>query len=101
MRAAWVQKMSKFIVVIPNSSIQQVMIVKNLFPPQKAGWWHHSNDVWLLYFSQGGHTVQSVYNDLQRVLPGVGMLVFKVEEGAPWIGWGPDGWKKWFAQYWP
>jgi hypothetical protein len=93
--------MTKFIVIIPNSTLNQVLAVKSLYPPNRAAWWHHSNDVWLLSFVQDIETVLTVQQELQRVLPQVNMVIFKVESGAPWAGWGPQEWRNWFDQYWP
>jgi hypothetical protein len=92
--------MNKFVLILPNSTLQQQVAVKNLFPPARAAWWHWASEVFLIS-TQENPTVNELRDELQRTFPGLQTLVFKIEGGSHWAGWGPLDWQKWFDQFWP
>jgi hypothetical protein len=93
--------MTKVILIIPNSTLHQQMTVKNLFPPSRAAWWHWSSEVFLISMQHEDRTALQIRDEIQQVLPGLYMLVFKVELKGEWAGWGPMEWQTWFNQFWP
>jgi hypothetical protein len=92
--------MNKFIVVVTNSTPEQQLAVKRLFPPNRAAWWHWSSDVWLFSFGLENPTTYNLQEEIRRVAPGANVLVFRVPENAEWSGWGQTEWNSWFEQYW-
>jgi hypothetical protein len=92
--------MTKFIVVVPNTTLEQQRAVNQLFSPARAAWWHWSQEVWLLSFSNETPTVESLRDELKQALSGATFLVFDLAPGTRWAGWGPLDWQNWFNQFW-
>ena len=92
--------MNKFMIVLPNSTPAQRLAVNNLFPPQRAAWWHWSPEVWLVSFPTEIHTSAELRDEIKRVLPGNNVLVLPFSDTKDWAGWGPQEWQEWFNRFW-
>jgi hypothetical protein len=83
--------MNRFIVVIPNSTVEHAIALKARFHMNRVAWWHWSNDVWLLSFPDTENpTTLQLQKEIQLACPDANLLVFRFPDGTEWSGWGPE-----------
>ncbi|MCH9006242.1 MAG: hypothetical protein IH838_13265, partial [Proteobacteria bacterium] len=84
----------RFVLAIDNATKEQQNVVTNYFMNQ-MGYWHWFSDAWLLTDSEGLWNVASIRDKVQELLPGVDMIVLRVESDTDWAGFGQTDKFKW------
>jgi hypothetical protein len=87
-------------VILPNSTPQQQQIFHSLFTPHRASWAHWSSEVWLLHFPNEDPLVEPLRDEIQRALPGVQVLILKIDGVPQFAGWGTKAWQDWLDKFW-
>jgi hypothetical protein len=89
----------KFIVIVPNVSIDLQNIITNSFRINEFGFWHWSSDTWLIVSTIEGLNAASLRNKIMDLHPSLIIVVLEVN-GGMWALNGPTRWTEWFQQSW-
>jgi len=92
--------MSKFLVIVPRCRPGTGKKMQRYLDKRHVPWWHWSDDVWLLRFSEE-KTTQGLRDEIMALLPKVNFLVMKFDDRQrEWAGYGPEKWEEWFNTAW-
>jgi hypothetical protein len=64
-------------------------------------WWHYFGGLWLVVDSADKLNANRMRDELRTLFPGIQFMVFEIEPGGTWAGWGPTKSKQWLDEQWP
>ena len=96
---------NRFILIIDSPSKEQQDSVTQFFREQynqgqDCSYWHWFSDLWLLVDNTNTWTVDKLRDKIKELIPGAHLLVFLVEKGNLWSGFGPKKMGNWLYSTW-
>ena len=92
---------SRFVLVVDSASQdEQDKISIYLQTEKSVGYWHWFRDLWLITDPTGKWSVSSIRDKVREILPNKHTIVFQVESGTNWAGFGINERFKWLLDYW-
>lgn len=89
----------RFVLIIDNATKEQQNVVTNYFK-EMLGYWHWFSDAWLLTDANSQWSVASIRDKVQELIPGVDMIVLRVESDNDWAGFGQKNKFEWLHSTW-
>lgn len=87
-----------FIILTSNATANDQRTIGQLF--RGRGWWHHTPQGWVLLDRSGETTPAEIRDTIRAHCPRVHFYVIEVPAGAPYAGFGPWPWHRWFRETW-
>jgi len=90
----------RFVVLADEISKEQQDVITAFFKEQPTGYWHWFKDSWLIIDISNVWSVAKIRDKIQELVPGVNVLVLKVESGTDWAGFGRKDKFEWLHETW-
>ena len=94
----------RYIVLVDNPTAEETAAITNLFRGPNYGWWHWIKGVWLVVCMDDTQTSETICNSARLVSGNKTVLVFDIQGGGQWAGFGPNQGEKnmfpWLQDHW-
>lgn len=92
----------RFLICIDNATKEQQNIVTEYFKNHdNTAYWHWFSDLWLfIVYDNKDWTTQFIRDALSTLLPEAHKMVFQLDDGKKWSGFGNPEMFKWVSNTW-
>lgn len=92
----------RFVICVDNPTIEQQDKLTNHFDDHpNFGYWHWFRDTWLVVDPTNTYTALTMRDLIKKTIPGAYTMVFLVDDGTDWAGFGSKKMYDWMNETWP
>ena len=91
---------NRFMLSVDNATAQQQDAITTWLRSTQLGFWHYLSHAWLVVDRTDTYNVNSLRDQVTRLVPGATFIIVVVADPNGWAGYGPSPKFEWLHSVW-